>query len=791
MASKETTPGSGARRGQSRPGEGRVGDVATPAWGTPLNVDWKPLRSQDAASETSGDDPSFNDFLNQTAERQRTEEGHRPGLKERLRRAWARFNLGRRAASDVFNGGRSNIDDTDNVTTVSDKDALAYAEAIVAFKDKEFDKDKELDEVKKRLIEQGLLEENISDFDFHRFITAAGRRYSELASAAAKGGMRVEEYVESIQSQEDNDETVDKDTQAKIDALEKVINDKNISGAKRYGAARVLENLLNNAKPVDKTETAKDDKKQQPGDKEHVSAETLEKQADEARRKFVEAKINYEEGFFKNWFGGAKRRAAMEEARRELTTALTALVYRQEADSIKTIDGKFSVDKEKTKPSTKDNPEGLDPYEEARRQTYLGDEYDEGEESLIEESQDKEKTKPSTKDNPEGLDPYEEARRQTYLGDEYDEGEESLIEESQADEKKNENEASYEQARKAAIQSMALAVVEQLDKVERSAEDELRRRQKERSPFRKLVAKIGRLFTSGEDESKITIGSLHNKRSTVSGVASGLVAGGATGLAGFSMLGMLPVAAGGALLSAGIGAAAREATLEAQSEDDRSLTDEEKQEFIESASNNEWTVGDRDKDGNEIKRPLKSWEMIGAMVGSGLEMSQMDSEIRQEASRDASKGAMARYALGFATGGAIGFAAGHWAHDRFFSPEGTPSDSSEPPKPPLKDKTDDLGMTSSRHNIAENPMTGTPMTEAPTISSDTSWPWDHLANNPSIGSEKATSTLYRVGDWLREQGFSVDFPQVGNGEIGMTVGGNDNPEYVNGAIDWALENMNL
>ena len=734
MASKETTPGSGARRGQSRPGEGHVGDVATPAWGTPLNVGWKPLRSQDAASETSGDNPSFNDFLNQTAERQRTEEDHRPGLKERLRRVWARFNLGRRAASDVFNGGRSNIDDTDNVTTVSDKDALAYADAIVVSDG--------VDEIKDKLVKQGLLEDNISDLDFRRFSVAAGRRYSELASAAAKDGMRVEEYVEFIQSQEDNDKTIDKDTQARIDALKKVVNDKSVSEVKRYGAARILEALLNNAKSVDKTKTAKDDKKQQSGDKEHVSTKTLEEQADEARRKFVEAKINYEEGFFKNWFGGAKRRVAMEEARRELTTALTALVYRQEADSIKTIDGKFSVDKKKTKSSDKSNPEGLDPYEEMLRQKYLGDEFDEAEEG-------------------------------------------------QADEKKDEKETDYEQARKAAIQSIALAVVEKLDQVEREAEVELNKRQEERSPFRKLVAKIGRLFTSGEDEGKITIGSLHNKRSTVSGVVSGLAAGGATGLAGFSMLGMLPVAAGGALLSAGIGAAAREATLEAQSEDDRSLTDEEKQEFIESAANNEWTVGDRDKDGNEIKRPLKSWEMIGAMVGSGLEMSQMDSEIRQEASRDASKGAMARYALGFATGGAIGFAAGHWAHDRFFSPEVTPSDSSEPPKPPLKDKTDDLGMTSSRHNIAENPMTGTPMTEAPTISSDTSWPWDHLANNPSIGSEKATSTLYQVGDWLREQGFSVDFPQVGNGEIGMTVGGNDNPEYVNGAIDWALENMNL
>ena len=409
------------------------------------------------------------------------------------------------------------------------------------------------------------------------------------------------------------------------------------------------------------------------------------------------------------------------------------------------------------------------------RQKYLGDEFDEAE-----EGQDKKKTKSSDKSNPEGLDPYEEMLRQKYLGDEFDEAEEG-----QADEKKNENEVNYEQARKAAIQSIALAVVEQLDQVEREAEAELNRRQEERSPFRKLVAKIGRLFTSGEDEGKITIGSLHNKRSTVSGVVSGLAAGGATGLAGFSMLGMLPVAAGGALLSAGIGAAAREATLEAQSEDDRSLTDEEKQEFIESAANNEWTVGDRDKDGNEIKRPLKSWEMIGAMVGSGLEMSQMDSEIRQEASRNASKGAMARYALGFATGGVIGFAVGHWAHDRLFSSEDAPNPPN-PPKPPLEDKTQDLGMTGSRHNVAE-----TSIVEAPTISSDTSWPWDHLANNPSIGSEKATPTLYRVGDWLREQGFSVDFPQVGNGEIGMTVGGNDNPEYVNGAIDWALENMNL
>ena len=66
------------------------------------------------------------------------------------------------------------------------------------------------------------------------------------------------------------------------------------------------------------------------------------------------------------------------------------------------------------KPEKNDNPEGLTPYEQAMRDKYLGDEYDEAEYG---------DDKPEKNDNPEGLTPYEQAMRDKYLGDEYDEAE--------------------------------------------------------------------------------------------------------------------------------------------------------------------------------------------------------------------------------------------------------------------------------------------------------------------------------------------------------------------------------
>ena len=68
--------------------------------------------------------------------------------------------------------------------------------------------------------------------------------------------------------------------------------------------------------------------------------------------------------------------------------------------------------KQKDKARAAANPEGLTPYEQAMRDKYLGDEYDE-----VEYGDDE----PKKDDNPEGLTPYEQAMRDKYLGDEYDE----------------------------------------------------------------------------------------------------------------------------------------------------------------------------------------------------------------------------------------------------------------------------------------------------------------------------------------------------------------------------------
>ena len=60
------------------------------------------------------------------------------------------------------------------------------------------------------------------------------------------------------------------------------------------------------------------------------------------------------------------------------------------------------------------NPEGLTPYEQAMRDKYLGNEYDEAEYGDDEPKKDA---------NPEGLTPYEQFMRDRYLGNEYDEAE--------------------------------------------------------------------------------------------------------------------------------------------------------------------------------------------------------------------------------------------------------------------------------------------------------------------------------------------------------------------------------
>jgi len=352
----------------------------------------------------------------------------------------------------------------------------------------------------------------------------------------------------------------------------------------------------------------------------------------------------------------------------------------------------------------------------------------------------------------------------------------------------NEQDAEQGKVGKETIQAIAFATLDQYEVIEKETQGWYDRKLDERPWFKKVAAKIGQWFVGKEnkDGGKLGLGGWLRSGGT------GLAAGVATGLFGisFPITSVLGVAGG-----VGVKVAAHQRALENGREENRSLGQGYRNGVVKDLLDTDWTVEYQDESGNTAYRSASKKEIVMNMVDGMLKNAQRDTERRQRNMVAIGRKAAMGWGLGFAAGrAATELIKSHITPDQKPANAADPSNgggsgadssnpgsgSSEAGGQGLEDRADDLGMTDLRHDAVE----------APTISPDTSWPWDHLANNPSIGSEEATSTLYRVGDWLREQGFSVDFPQVGNGEIGMTVGGNDNPEYVNGVIDWALEKMN-
>ena len=490
--------------------------------------------------------------------------------------------------------------------------------------------------------------------------------------------------------------TGDDARRARIDDLEKILNDPETTDSAKYLADLERNILLGELNADEDTEEDEDspDTEITPEDKERM--DKAEKALNEARSRYAELRAEYEQmGFARKLFGGKALKEELENAREKLQTILSYVTYHR------------------------------------------------------------------------------------ILGWEKENAESS-----------GENKQDVEQGKvgKETIQAIAFATLDQYEVIEKETQGWYDRKLDERPWFKKVAAKIGQWFVGKEnkDGGKLGLGGWLRSGGT------GLAAGVATGLFGvsFPITSALGVAGG-----AGVKFAAHQRALENGREEDRSLGQGYINGVVKKMLDTDWTVEYQDQSGNMAHRSASKEEIVKSVVGGMLENTQRDTERRQR-----NMTAIGRKA---ATGWALGLAAGRAATELIKShitPDQKPANAADPsngggsgadPSNPgsgsseaggqgLEDRADDLGMTDLRHDAVE----------APTISPDTSWPWDHLANNPSIGSEEATSTLYRVGDWLREQGFSVDFPQVGNGEIGMTVGGNDNPEYVNGVIDWALEKMN-
>ena len=439
-----------------------------------------------------------------------------------------------------------------------------------------------------------------------------------------------------------------------------------------------------------------------------------------------------------------------------------------------------------TKPSVDENPEGLSLYEQAQRDKYLGDQYDEGEASqLSSEAPVKIKT---PDENPEGLSLYEQAQRDKYLGDQYDEGEASQsAEKSKAQQEldaarlvfakarvdveshffkewfggKKRKEALQEAADKLKACELAVAkeeLAEQIDQLNQLSGEELAKQQElfaqmmaarafqgmqetaqkttevydemldQRSVYKKFAAKVGRWISNKKISHQLA-----------------LVGGGAAAGAGFALttsVGWPITTAAGLSTGAAAGAVAAATVKQSVLEGRRG------EERVTDNSQDAW----RDVFKQGAKGAKDADEMMESMVDTSVDSSQKSSEERQEQLsrkvRSEFLRVMGRVAFGFG----IGNVAGNVAESAF---SGDEVKAAENPK-------DGGSPKSPEGSTVVQP-------EAPSPVGSYEYPWDWAVEQ--FGPENATSKLHELAEMAQANGHAIEWTTNLNGTESLTVDG--------------------
>lgn len=459
-----------------------------------------------------------------------------------------------------------------------------------------------------------------------------------------------------------------------------------------------------------------------------------------------------------------------------------------------------------TKPSVDQNPEGLSLYEQAQRDKYLGDQYDEGEASL---------TKPSVKDeNPEGLSLYEQAQRDKYLGDQYDKGETAqLAEKSKAQQEldaarlafakarvdveshffkewfggKKRKEALQEAADKLKACELAVAKEEmasQIEQLNQLSGEELAKQQELLAQMmaarafqgmQETAQKTTEVYDEMLDQRFMLNEGEESKFKKVAGKVNkfaawfkkGITKAGDKATSGSSSSQLLKLGAGGAAAGAvtaavatwpittavGLGAGLVTAGVVKQSV----LESHRGEERVTDNSQDAWQ--DVFKQG--AKDAKDAGEMMESMVDTYVDSSQKSSEERQERLRRKVRSAMSKVAIGYAAGsittgilkstvfGAESHASGA-GHDNINHASGGES-------------TTGAEHTGSAPSV-ETPDGGS--TTQPEVISPVSsyeYPWDWAVGQ--FGAENATSELHRLADLAQANGHEVEWIVDGSKEI--------------------------
>ena len=413
----------------------------------------------------------------------------------------------------------------------------------------------------------------------------------------------------------------------------------------------------------------------------------------------------------------------------------------------------------------------------------------------------------SVDENPEGLSLYEQAQRDKYLGDQYDEGETAqLAEKSKAQQEleaarlafakarvdveshffkfhfkewfggKKRKEALQEAADKLKACELAVAkeeLAEQIDQLNRLSGEELAKQQElfaqtmaarafqgmqetaqkttevydemldQRSTYKKFAAKVGRWISNKKISHQLA-----------------LVGGGAVAGAGFALttsVGWPITTAAG--LSTGAVAGATAAAMVKQSV----LEEHRGEERVTDNSQDAWQ--DVFKQG--AKDAKDTDEMMESMVDAYVDSSQKSSEERQERLRRKVRSAMSKVAIGYAAGsittgilrstvfGAESHASGA-GHDNVNHASGSES-------------------TTGAEHTGSTPSVETPdggSTTQPEVISPVGsyeYPWDWAVEQ--FGPENATSKLHELAEMAQANGHAIEWTTNLNGTESLTVDG--------------------
>ena len=457
-----------------------------------------------------------------------------------------------------------------------------------------------------------------------------------------------------------------------------------------------------------------------------------------------------------------------------------------------------------------DNPEGLTPYEQAMRDKYLGDEYDEAEYG---------DDKPEKNDNPEGLTPYEQAMRDKYLGDEYDEAEygDDKPEKNERVEDLNSEGATYvddtptekidlktyeaatnlkiarSRFAKASVaveshffkrffggkkrQAELEAATEQLKQCELEYmrlkfADKIEAAKQDPEKQAELAAEMGQAaFASMQETSRMTtdkyddmlddrgkfkkaaakVGKWFNKGGRIAQLLKLGGTGFAVGATTATFAGWPITTAVGIVTELGVAGATKQAVLEERRGEDR--IDDDSLEAIDPSFKD--TVAN-----------MKIDDVMKHAVNVSIDNLKDVSIERQDALRKKVRSSLGKYGAGFALGGFAGKFAGDWANSAHAT--GAESNTTTPPQ----SGSGQIPQQPSGASSMDNSITKTIVNN---INPDTSnfnsydYPWDWAAEK--FGDANAMDQLHNLADKAMANGHTVEWFNNPDGSVWMKVDG--------------------